>query len=51
MSLLQDDPRLFFSAAAKAQAAVDWLLDAAPIDAAPIDDGGAVRPGDAGDAP
>lgn len=46
MSLLQDDPRLFLSAAAKAQAAVDWLLDAAPID-----DGGAVHPGDAGDAP
>ena len=31
MSLLRHDDRAFLRAAAKAQAAVDWLLDASPV--------------------
>lgn len=39
LNVIQDEPRAFFSAGAKAQAAVDWLIAKAGLPAAPLPSG------------
>src|SRR5690606_24776621 len=39
LNVIQDEPRAFFSACAKAQAAVDWLIAKAGLPAAPLPSG------------